>query len=80
MSARTNDKLVLDVRTIPGRERHATIFPLFDALRPGEDFELVNDHDPVPLRFQFESHFPGRYSWDYIAQGPREYRIRIARK
>jgi uncharacterized protein (DUF2249 family) len=80
MNTRDRGRTVLDVREIPGRERHATIFSLFEALQPGEDFELVNDHDPVPLRFQFEALFPGSYAWDYLAQGPEEYRIRIIRR
>lgn len=80
MNARTKNRLVLDARDIPGHERHATIFSLFDALRPGECFELVNDHDPVPLRFQFETYFHGGYTWDYLKQGPQEHRIRITRK
>ena len=80
MNTGANPKLVLDASVISPRERHPAIMSLFDALRAGECFELVNDHDPIPLRFQFESRFPGRYAWDYLKQGPDEYRIRIARQ
>ena len=38
----------LDVRTIQPRDRHPMIFNTFDALQPGESFELVNDHAPKP--------------------------------
>ena len=41
------------------RERHPTILSTFDALQPGEALELVNDHDPKPLRYQFEAEKPG---------------------
>ena len=41
--------LQLDVRTIPPRDRHPMIFDAFDALPPGESFELINDHAPTPL-------------------------------
>ncbi len=70
----------LDVRTIPPREKHPAIFTTFAALAPGEAFVLVNDHDPIPLRYQFEAQHAGSYGWDYLEQGPAVWRVRIARK
>ncbi len=70
----------LDVRVIPPREKHPAIFSTFGALGPGDAFVLVNDHDPVPLRYQFEAQHGGKYSWDYLEQGPAVWRVRIARK
>ena len=43
---------VVDVRTIIPRERHPLIFNTFLELAPGQDFILVNDHDPKPLYYQ----------------------------
>ncbi len=43
-------KHTIDVRSIPGPQRHPLIFHTFDALAPGEALELVNDHDPFPLQ------------------------------
>ena len=43
---------VIDVRTIEPRERHVQIFGRLDTLRAGEALQIVNDHDPVPLRHQ----------------------------
>jgi uncharacterized protein (DUF2249 family) len=40
---------------------------------------LVNDHDPRPLRYQFEAEHAGRYSWDYLEAGPEVWRVRIGR-
>src|SRR5690625_6910061 len=60
MSETTNQPAELDVRVIPPREKHPTIFQTFLALRPGEAFILVNDHDPMPLRYQFEFQYPDR--------------------
>lgn len=71
------DQKVLDVRPIPPREKHPTIFSTFDALRAGESFVLVNDHDPVPLRYQFEYQRPGQMSWTYLEQGPELWRVEI---
>jgi uncharacterized protein (DUF2249 family) len=70
----------LDVRVIPPREKHATIFQTFGALAPGESFVLVNDHDPVPLRYQFEAQHTGQYGWEYVEQGPAVWRVAISRK
>ena len=40
---------VLDLRTIPPRERHPLIFGRFDGLAVGQALQLVNDHNPQPL-------------------------------
>jgi uncharacterized protein (DUF2249 family) len=34
-------------------DRHPLIFSTFDSLHPGQAFELINNHDPVPLYFRF---------------------------
>ena len=70
----------LDVRVIPPREKHPTIFQTFLALAPGESFVLVNDHDPKPLRYQFEFQYPGQFGWEYLEQGPTVWRVRISRQ
>ena len=70
---------LLDVRTIPPRERHPKIFSTFDSLQPGEYFELVNDHDPKPLYYQFMHERDGLFAWEYLEQGPETWRVRISR-
>ena len=69
----------LDVRVIPPREKHATIFQTFQALEPGEAFVLINDHDPLPLRYQFQFQYAGQYGWEYVEQGPTVWRVAISR-
>ena len=69
----------LDVRRFPHGQRHDVIFTTFDALAEGAAFVLVNDHDPKPLRYQFEAQHAGHYSWDYLAAGPDIWRVRIGR-
>ena len=49
----------------------------FTALPPGGALELVNDHDPAPLHREFSLGFPGRFTWQYIEQGPQVWRVRI---
>lgn len=72
-------KTTLDVRTIIPRERHPKIFQTFDALAPGEAFELVNDHDPKPLYYQFQHERPQSFSWQYLEQGPQVWRVQVGR-
>lgn len=70
----------LDVRDDPPAKRHQRIFATFDALRPGEAFELVNDHDPKPLGYQFAAEYPDAHTWDYREAGPEVWRVRIGRR
>ena len=74
----THDR-VLDVRPIPPAGRHAQIFETFEALSPGAGFELVNDHDPKPLYYQFAAERAGEFTWDYLESGPEMWRVRIGR-
>jgi len=69
----------LDVRCLPHGQRHDSIFAAYNALGAGTGFVLVNDHDPMPLRYQFEAQHAGEYTWDYLEQGPRVWRVRIGR-
>lgn len=70
---------VLDVREEPPARRHALIVDTFRALGAGAGFELRNDHDPKPLYYQFAAEEAGRFTWEYLEQGPEIWRVRIAR-
>lgn len=69
----------LDLRQVPGPQRHPLIFAKFDGLPVGGSIVLVNDHDPVPLNRQMESMRSGQLDWEYIVRGPDIFRIRIRR-
>ena len=69
----------LDVREEPPARRHTLIFETYQALEPGTAFELVNDHDPKPLYYQFDAEHKGDFTWDYLEQGPEVWRVRIGR-
>ena len=75
-----NGERVLDVRVIPPREKHPTIFDTFGALAAGEGFVLVNDHDPKPLRYQFEYEHAGQFGWEYLEQGPAWWKVKITKR
>lgn len=71
---------VLDIRSIVPMNRHPLIFDKFAALKVGEGFILVNDHDPKPLFYQFQAELTDQFTWDYLEQGPQAWRVRIGRK
>lgn len=68
-----------DVRSISCRQKHALIFQRWSVLEPGEFFVLVNDHDPVPLYYQFAGQFPDAFTWEYLLAGPDEFHVKITR-
>jgi uncharacterized protein (DUF2249 family) len=75
----TIDLTHFDVRRIPCRAKHAQIFQRWADLPVGGHFVLVNDHDPVPLYYQFEALFRGAFRWEYLVDGPLEFHVKITR-
>lgn len=69
----------LDVRQLIPMERHRLIFETYGKLKSGEAFELVNDHDPKPLHYQFDAEHKNQFSWKYLEQGPQTWRVEIGR-
>lgn len=69
-----------DVRLIAPDQRHALILRHFEGLPVGAWFELHSDHEPVPLRQQFESLWPGQVDWEVLEAGPAQWRLRIGRR
>ncbi|MBL8353096.1 MAG: DUF2249 domain-containing protein [Burkholderiaceae bacterium] len=69
----------IDVRTLVPRERHAAILAALRELATGQALEIVNDHDPKPLRHRLEAEAPGRYSWSYLENGPEVWRVSIGK-
>lgn len=69
----------IDVREILPRQRHPLIFQTFDTLGVGESFMLVNDHDPKPLFYQFSAERTGRFTWEYMEEGPETWRVQIGK-
>lgn len=64
---------------MPPRQRHPTIFSAWDSLEPGSSILIVNDHDPVPLYYQFACEHQGHFRWEYLEQGPETWRVRISK-
>jgi uncharacterized protein (DUF2249 family) len=74
-----SDLQELDVTKIEPRRKHPTIFETFDALDDGGSFVLVNDHDPAPLRYQFQAERLDAFGWEYLEEGPTTWKVRLTR-
>jgi uncharacterized protein (DUF2249 family) len=70
----------LNAVTIAPKDRHPLIFKTFDELKSGTGFILRNDHDPKPLYYSFLHEREGQFEWEYLEQGPVEWKVRISRK
>jgi len=68
-----------DVREIPCRVKHAQIFQRWAELPVGGHFVLINDHDPVPLWYQFTAQFSSAFEWEYLQRGPDEFQVKITK-
>lgn len=62
--------ITLDLREIPVFERHPRIFDTWDGMEAEQVLQLINDHDPKPLHYQFEGEFKDTYTWEYVSKGP----------
>ena len=70
---------VMDVRPIPCSIKHGLILKTWRELLVGDHFILLNDHDPVPLRYQFAAEFPDTFTWEYLQRGPEDFRVQITK-
>ena len=57
--------------------KHPTIFRKFDSLQSGEEFVIINDHDPKPLYYQLLAERGNIFSWNYLEQGPEVWKVHI---
>jgi uncharacterized protein (DUF2249 family) len=70
---------IMDVRTIPCSVKHGLIIQKWLDLSVGDHFVLLNDHDPVPLYYQFAAQWPQAFSWEHLVKSPEEVRVKITK-
>ena len=80
MTADTETERVVEVKDIDPRHRHMVIQQLFEHLAPGTSLQLIVDHDPKPLRFQFETRYGAQCRWSYLEEGPDAWRVRLQKQ
>ena len=71
---------VLNVTLLEPRRKHPAIFERFDGLEEGENFIILNDHDPKPLYYQLLGERGNIFSWEYLEQGPQWWKVRIGKR
>jgi uncharacterized protein (DUF2249 family) len=75
----TTTPSTIDVRQISPGQRHGLISERLAALDAGDALLLVNDHDPVPLRRQLDTQWPGQFEYAYLESCPDLWRLEIRR-
>lgn len=68
-----------DARPYTPAKRHEIFFDAFAALKPGQAFVFVNDHDPKPLYYQIEAESTEPFSWEYLESGPETWTVKVAK-
>jgi uncharacterized protein (DUF2249 family) len=69
----------IDVTALPPPDRHPAIFKTWANLEKGGAILLLNDHDPLPLYYQFTCEYEGGFHWEYLDRGPDLWRVRISK-
>ncbi|HEY1654477.1 MAG TPA: DUF2249 domain-containing protein [Candidatus Tumulicola sp.] len=69
----------LDVRSIPPPQRHRQIFALFASLRDGQALLITSDHEPRPLRAEFDRLHGIGFGWAQRQLGDGRWEVRIVR-
>lgn len=72
-----NGLATIDVRDLKPQRRHGVLLEIFDSLRAGEGFVLVNDHDPKPLYHELRSMHGDIVDWEYASKGDGEWRVEV---
>lgn len=79
MKDKTNTMEIMDVRTLVPIERHKKLLQVFRELEVGSSLIFVNDHDPIPLYYEFRSVFGDVVDWEYLNRGGREWKVKVTR-
>ena len=77
---KTEKENILNVTELEPKLKHPTIFVRFDELKPGESLTIHNDHDPKPLYYQLLGERGNIFTWEYMEQGPKLWRIKISKR
>jgi regulator of cell morphogenesis and NO signaling len=75
----TIEKNILDVTLLEPRAKHPTIFQRFEALLPGDELIIHNDHDPKPLYYQMMGELGNVFQWEYLEEGPEWWKVKLTK-
>ncbi len=69
----------IDVRVVVPIKRHELFLKMFRELPVSQSFTFINDHDPIPLYYEFRSVFGDVVGWEYLNKGGREWKVKVTR-
>lgn len=69
----------LDVRVWVPIKRHENLLRMFKELPVNESFIFINDHDPLPLYYEFRSIHGDVVGWEYLQRGGRDWKVKVTR-
>jgi len=72
-----NQTVTLDLRPLPPYQRHSLIFETWGGLAAGQTLKIINDHDPKPLKYQFQFEHADTFEWEYVQSGPVDWVVNI---
>lgn len=70
----------IDVRTLVPIKRHELLIKLFGELPVHDSFTFINDHDPIPLYYEFCSIHGDIVGWEYLNKGGRDWKVKVTRQ
>ncbi len=79
MTTKTEPTEAIDVRVLVPIERHKLLLKKFKDLPVGETFTFINDHDPIPLFYEFRSIHGDVVGWDYLERGGTDWKVKVTR-
>lgn len=71
---------VINVPKLAPKDKHPTIFGIFEKLKEGESLIIHNDHDPKPLYYQLLNDHGEIFNWEYLEKGPQWWGIKVSIK
>lgn len=74
-----NENGEFDVRVLVPVQRHELLIGLFKELPVDDHFVFINDHDPLPLFYEFRSIYGDVVGWDYLNRGGRAWKVKVTR-
>lgn len=70
----------IDITQLPPSGRHEAIFSTFERLEQRDKMILSADHDPQPVYYELKAKYPKCFTWDYMEEGPKVWRVLITRQ
>ncbi|MCZ2355534.1 MAG: DUF2249 domain-containing protein [Bacteroidia bacterium] len=69
-----------DVRVLIPIKRHELLLKMFTELPVNDSFVFINDHDPIPLYYEFCSIHGNVVGWKYLNKDNREWKVQVTRE